>query len=114
MLIINPRNDGEGAYEAELHIKIPPEADYTGVERNNKVKENQNVSDKKSPPFRIFHPIASSKEVPLMEEGSIDSQLSLLTQSRLKISYVTRSWEGQEHSVQSAQVQLLAINLVII
>ncbi|KQK75749.1 Integrin alpha-8 [Amazona aestiva] len=36
MLIINPWNDGEGAYEAELHIKIPPEADYTGVERNNK------------------------------------------------------------------------------
>uniref|UniRef100_A0A8C3L6D5 Integrin subunit alpha 8 n=1 Tax=Chrysolophus pictus TaxID=9089 RepID=A0A8C3L6D5_CHRPC len=36
MLIINPRNDGEGAYEAELHIKIPPEADYTGVERNSK------------------------------------------------------------------------------
>ncbi|KFU94141.1 Integrin alpha-8, partial [Chaetura pelagica] len=36
MLIINPRNDGEGAYEAELHIKIPPEADYTGVERSNK------------------------------------------------------------------------------
>uniref|UniRef100_A0A8C0H556 Integrin subunit alpha 8 n=1 Tax=Chelonoidis abingdonii TaxID=106734 RepID=A0A8C0H556_CHEAB len=36
MLIINPRNDGEGAYEAELHIKIPPEADYTGVERNLK------------------------------------------------------------------------------
>uniref|UniRef100_A0A8C6YJP3 Integrin subunit alpha 8 n=1 Tax=Nothoprocta perdicaria TaxID=30464 RepID=A0A8C6YJP3_NOTPE len=43
MLIVNPRNDGEGAYEAELHIKIPPEADYTGVERNNKVNENQNV-----------------------------------------------------------------------
>ncbi|XP_068013072.1 integrin alpha-8 [Melanerpes formicivorus] len=36
MLIINPRNDGEGAYEAELHIRIPPEADYTGVERNSK------------------------------------------------------------------------------
>uniref|UniRef100_A0A8C8RDR5 Integrin subunit alpha 8 n=1 Tax=Pelusios castaneus TaxID=367368 RepID=A0A8C8RDR5_9SAUR len=36
MLIINLRNDGDGAYEAELHIKIPPEADYTGVERNQK------------------------------------------------------------------------------
>ncbi|KAF7245926.1 Integrin alpha-8 [Varanus komodoensis] len=36
MLVINSRNEGEGAYEAELHIKIPPEADYTGVERNNK------------------------------------------------------------------------------
>uniref|UniRef100_A0A803TYF2 Integrin subunit alpha 8 n=1 Tax=Anolis carolinensis TaxID=28377 RepID=A0A803TYF2_ANOCA len=35
-LIVNSRNEGEGAYEAELHIKIPPEADYTGVERNNK------------------------------------------------------------------------------
>ncbi|XP_074842374.1 integrin alpha-8 [Carettochelys insculpta] len=35
-LIINAQNDGEGAYEAELHIKIPPEADYTGVERNHK------------------------------------------------------------------------------
>lgn len=37
MLTINSRNEGEGAYEAELHITIPPEADYTGVERNNKV-----------------------------------------------------------------------------
>lgn len=45
MLIINARNDGEGAYEAELHIKIPPEADYTGIERNNKVNENWNASD---------------------------------------------------------------------
>uniref|UniRef100_A0A7M4F088 Integrin subunit alpha 8 n=1 Tax=Crocodylus porosus TaxID=8502 RepID=A0A7M4F088_CROPO len=36
VLLINPRNDGEGAYEAELHIKMPPEADYTGVERNSK------------------------------------------------------------------------------
>uniref|UniRef100_A0A670ZUL7 Integrin subunit alpha 8 n=1 Tax=Pseudonaja textilis TaxID=8673 RepID=A0A670ZUL7_PSETE len=36
MLTINSRNEGEGAYEAELHITIPPEADYTGVERSNK------------------------------------------------------------------------------
>ncbi|KAM4687696.1 integrin alpha-8 [Discoglossus pictus] len=34
LLIINARNDGEGAYEAELHAIIPPEADYVGVERN--------------------------------------------------------------------------------
>uniref|UniRef100_A0A8C6XHJ2 Integrin subunit alpha 8 n=1 Tax=Naja naja TaxID=35670 RepID=A0A8C6XHJ2_NAJNA len=36
MLTINSRNEGEGAYETELHIIIPPEADYTGVERSNK------------------------------------------------------------------------------
>lgn len=52
MLIINPRNDGEGAYEAELHIRIPPEADYTGVERNNKVNENQNTSNNKAEELR--------------------------------------------------------------
>ncbi|XP_037594976.1 integrin alpha-8 [Cebus imitator] len=36
MLIINVRNEGEGAYEAELFVMIPEEADYVGIERNNK------------------------------------------------------------------------------
>lgn len=36
MLIINARNEGEGAYEAELFVIIPEEADYVGIERNNK------------------------------------------------------------------------------
>ncbi|KAM4705167.1 integrin alpha-8 [Rhinophrynus dorsalis] len=34
LFIINTRNDGEGAYEAELYMNIPPEADYIGIERN--------------------------------------------------------------------------------
>ncbi|XP_030641281.1 integrin alpha-8 [Chanos chanos] len=33
MLTINAANHGEGAYEAELHVLLPPEADYIGVER---------------------------------------------------------------------------------
>ncbi|XP_062395048.1 integrin alpha-8 [Sardina pilchardus] len=33
MLTINSANQGEGAYEAELHVFLPPEADYVGVER---------------------------------------------------------------------------------
>ncbi|XP_037693560.1 integrin alpha-8 isoform X2 [Choloepus didactylus] len=36
MLLINARNEGEGAYEAELFITIPEEADYVGIERGNK------------------------------------------------------------------------------
>ncbi|XP_016059422.1 PREDICTED: integrin alpha-8 [Miniopterus natalensis] len=36
MLIINARNEGEGAYEAELLVTIPEEADYVGIERSNK------------------------------------------------------------------------------
>uniref|UniRef100_A0A8C2R836 Integrin alpha-2 domain-containing protein n=1 Tax=Capra hircus TaxID=9925 RepID=A0A8C2R836_CAPHI len=30
------RNEGEGAYEAELFVIIPEEADYVGIERSNK------------------------------------------------------------------------------
>lgn len=37
MLIINARNEGEGAYEAELLVTIPEEADYVGIERSSKV-----------------------------------------------------------------------------
>ncbi|XP_066441433.1 integrin alpha-8 [Eleutherodactylus coqui] len=34
LFIINARNEGEGAYEAELQVDIPPEADYVGIERS--------------------------------------------------------------------------------
>lgn len=37
MLTITAANQGEGAYEAELHTLIPPEADYVGVERRLEV-----------------------------------------------------------------------------
>ncbi|XP_038125456.1 integrin alpha-8 [Cyprinodon tularosa] len=33
MLTITATNQGEGAYETELYTRIPPEADYIGVER---------------------------------------------------------------------------------
>jgi integrin alpha 8 len=35
MLTINARNEGEGAYEAELLVVIPEEADYIGIERSS-------------------------------------------------------------------------------
>ncbi|XP_018421764.1 PREDICTED: integrin alpha-8 [Nanorana parkeri] len=34
LLTINARNDGEGAYEAELHVNVPVAADYIGIERH--------------------------------------------------------------------------------
>lgn len=37
-LTFNARNEGEGgAYEAELYVVLPPEADYSGIARNNEV-----------------------------------------------------------------------------
>lgn len=40
-LTFNARNEGEGgAYEAELYVVLPPEADYSGIYRNNEVTRN--------------------------------------------------------------------------
>ena len=37
-LTFNARNEGEGgAYEAELYVILPAEADYSGIARNNEV-----------------------------------------------------------------------------
>lgn len=35
MLVVTAQNQGEGAYEAELIVQIPPQADFIGVVRNN-------------------------------------------------------------------------------
>ncbi|MGH0144150.1 UNVERIFIED_CONTAM: hypothetical protein FKN15_033809, partial [Acipenser sinensis] len=42
MLTINTQNQGEGAYESELHVLIPQEADYIGVERKNEALRQLN------------------------------------------------------------------------
>ncbi|RXM29225.1 Integrin alpha-8 [Acipenser ruthenus] len=42
MLTINAQNQGEGAYESELHVLIPQEADYIGVERKNEALRQLN------------------------------------------------------------------------
>ncbi|XP_077140029.1 integrin alpha-V [Ranitomeya variabilis] len=34
-LLVDAQNQGEGAYEAELFVHIPPQADFIGVVRNN-------------------------------------------------------------------------------
>ncbi|XP_053127915.1 integrin alpha-V isoform X3 [Hemicordylus capensis] len=34
-LIVNAQNVGEGAYEAELFVTLPPQADFIGIVRNN-------------------------------------------------------------------------------
>lgn len=39
LLTITAVNRGEGAYEAELHTLIPPEADYVGVRRSAEVQK---------------------------------------------------------------------------
>lgn len=48
MLIINARNEGEGAYEAELFVLIPEEADYVGIERSSKVMPGGHLEEERA------------------------------------------------------------------
>lgn len=46
-LTFNAKNEGEGgAYEAELYVVLPPEADYSGIARNNEVIQNATSRNK--------------------------------------------------------------------
>lgn len=36
-LMVNAQNLGEGAYEAELFVTVPPQADFIGIVRNSEV-----------------------------------------------------------------------------
>lgn len=41
-LTFSARNEGEGgAYEAELHVVMPSDADYIGIARNNEVRRTR-------------------------------------------------------------------------
>lgn len=53
-LTFNARNEGEGgAYEAELYVVLPPEADYSGIYRNNEVTRNATKTPRNSQ--RLIH-----------------------------------------------------------
>lgn len=54
-LTFNARNEGEGgAYEAELYVVLPPEADYSGIARNNVVRQTVVVTIPFKLPVRII------------------------------------------------------------
>lgn len=55
-LTFNARNDGGGAYEAELYVVLPSEVDYSGIARNNEVTWCVLTSAKLSLYLSIFDP----------------------------------------------------------
>lgn len=46
-LVVTAENGGEGAYEAELHVILPPQADFTGVVRNSETLSRLSCAYKK-------------------------------------------------------------------
>lgn len=53
-LTFNARNEGEGgAYEAELYVVLPPEADYSGIGRDNVVRTTWRLFKYKNLPCNV-------------------------------------------------------------
>ncbi|KAM6946154.1 integrin alpha-V-like [Aplochiton taeniatus] len=52
-LEVTAENRGEGAYEAELHIYLPPQSDFTGVVRNNQSLTKLSCAYKKENQTRL-------------------------------------------------------------
>uniref|UniRef100_A0A8K9V8E6 Integrin, alpha 8 n=1 Tax=Oncorhynchus mykiss TaxID=8022 RepID=A0A8K9V8E6_ONCMY len=68
MLTINAVNEGEGAYETELHTLLPPEADYIGVERRIEALSRLNceyrmVNDSRLVVCDLGNPMVAGTEV---------------------------------------------------
>uniref|UniRef100_A0A8C2I8Q1 Integrin, alpha 8 n=1 Tax=Cyprinus carpio TaxID=7962 RepID=A0A8C2I8Q1_CYPCA len=53
MLIVSAANEGEGAYEAELHVTLPTEADYIGVERRREDLQRLNCEHRTENDTRV-------------------------------------------------------------
>lgn len=52
-LEVTAMNDGEGAYEAELHVIMPPQADFIGVVRNSETLSRLSCAYKKENQTRV-------------------------------------------------------------
>ncbi|XP_053554514.1 integrin alpha-V [Bombina bombina] len=52
-LLVNAQNQGEGAYEAELFVQIPPQADFIGVVRNNEALSRLSCAFKTEDQLRL-------------------------------------------------------------
>uniref|UniRef100_W5JXR2 Integrin, alpha V n=1 Tax=Astyanax mexicanus TaxID=7994 RepID=W5JXR2_ASTMX len=52
-LEVTAMNDGEGAYEAELHVIMPPQADFIGVVRNSDTLSRLSCAYKKENQTRV-------------------------------------------------------------
>uniref|UniRef100_A0A8C1Y0I0 Integrin, alpha 8 n=1 Tax=Cyprinus carpio TaxID=7962 RepID=A0A8C1Y0I0_CYPCA len=82
MLIVSAANEGEGAYEAELHVTLPTEADYIGVERRREDLQRLNCEHRTENDTRVVvcdlgNPMVADTNVRAMSLVSHPAQVVL-------------------------------------
>ncbi|XP_072269523.1 integrin alpha-8 [Pyxicephalus adspersus] len=88
LLTINARNDGEGAYEAELHVNVPAEADYIGIERHMELSLGlrfnvQRLENSDSINFALYVK-SSNKDNPHSNYVSVEIPISAMAQVEIR------------------------------
>uniref|UniRef100_A0A8C2I8H5 Integrin, alpha 8 n=1 Tax=Cyprinus carpio TaxID=7962 RepID=A0A8C2I8H5_CYPCA len=103
MLIVSAANEGEGAYEAELHVTLPTEADYIGVERRREDLQRLNCEHRTENDTRV---VVCDLGNPMVADTNLSVGLRFAVQ-RLEDAPPSIGFELQIHSVSHpAQVVL--------
>ncbi|XP_052475300.1 integrin alpha-8 [Carassius gibelio] len=109
VLIINAANRGEGAYEAELHVTLPPEADYIGVERRREDLQRLNCEHRTENDTRV---VVCDLGNPMVAETNLSVGLRFSVQ-RLEDAPPSIGFELQIHSSNKDNSRSVLVNLTL-
>uniref|UniRef100_A0A671M3F4 Integrin alpha-8-like n=1 Tax=Sinocyclocheilus anshuiensis TaxID=1608454 RepID=A0A671M3F4_9TELE len=109
MLIINAANEGEGAYEAELHVTLPPEADYIGVERRREDLQRLNCEHRTDNDTRV---VVCDLGNPMVTDTNLSVGLRFSVQ-RLEDAPPSIGFELQIHSSNKDNSRSVPVNLTL-
>uniref|UniRef100_A0A9J8D6Z0 Integrin subunit alpha 8 n=1 Tax=Cyprinus carpio carpio TaxID=630221 RepID=A0A9J8D6Z0_CYPCA len=109
MLTINAANEGEGAYEAELHVTLPPEADYIGVERRHEDLQRLNCEHRTENDTRV---VVCDLGNPMVADTNLSVGLRFSVQ-RLEDAPPTIGFELQIHSSNKDNSRSVPVNLTL-
>uniref|UniRef100_A0A8C1XWC1 Integrin, alpha 8 n=1 Tax=Cyprinus carpio TaxID=7962 RepID=A0A8C1XWC1_CYPCA len=101
MLIVSAANEGEGAYEAELHVTLPTEADYIGVERRREDLQRLNCEHRTENDTRV---VVCDLGNPMVADTNVRA-MSLFILQMKNILFVSLNSSNKDNS-RSVRVNL--------
>ncbi|MEE6489857.1 hypothetical protein FKM82_015703 [Ascaphus truei] len=118
-LLVEAQNQGEGAYEAELFVQIPPQADFIGVVRNSEILSRLSCAFKTEDQTRnvvcdLGNPMKGGTKITAALRFSVHQLTEMDMDSSVKFDLQIRSSNQYDNSstVQSLQIALAVLAAV--
>ncbi|XP_046903287.1 integrin alpha-V [Hypomesus transpacificus] len=113
-LEVTAENGGEGAYEAELHITLPPQADFIGVDRNSQTLSRLYCAYKKENQTRrvecdLGNPMKGGAKVVAGLSFSVHQLSEQDTSVKFDLQIVSSNQFSSSSSVVSSVIQLAVL-----